>query len=339
MTSPIKVLIVDDSLTIRSLIRKAISRDKRLILCGEAKDPLEARDLIIKTSPDVITLDIEMPKMNGLQFLDKIMRLRPTPVIMVSSFNQKYSDVIVTSLRMGAFDYFPKPSTLQEGSFNDLVPLIIQASASSPVERPNLTTQQQDKKLTWSKEFELITIGASTGGVEAIEKVLSGFPANTPPIIICQHMPAHFTTSFASRLDKNLSNLSIAEARNGEILKRGNVRIAPGGMKHTIIKKQNNHFVTALIEGDPVNGHRPSVDVLFKSIAKCGRKEILGILLTGMGEDGALGLLEIRKANGYTIAQDKNSSIVYGMPRIANDLGAACRVVPLSLISQAAMQI
>jgi two-component system chemotaxis response regulator CheB len=343
MPQPVRVLIVDDSRTIRALIKRSFAQNPDIEVCGEAANPLEARDLIIKDQPDVITLDVEMPGMNGLQFLEKIMRMRPIPVVMVSSLTAKGADTAITALQMGAFDCYPKHNVAPgEDAFAGLGRLVVLAARSQPVSRIQRRTPPSPVghvQTTWGNSVDLVAIGSSTGGVEALEEVLSGFPQKSPPVVICQHMPPLFTASFANRLNQSMSALSIAEARDGEMLQPGMVRIAPGGDRHLVVDNGGGKYVTRLISGAPVSGHCPSVDVLFKSVAKHAGRNALGIILTGMGRDGAEGLLNMRQAGAYTIAQDKTSSVVYGMPRVAAEIGAACQVVPLRQISSAAMAI
>ncbi|MFT8370984.1 MULTISPECIES: protein-glutamate methylesterase/protein-glutamine glutaminase [Acetobacter] len=343
MAQPVKVLIVDDSRTTRALIKRSFAQNPDIEVCGEAANPLEARDLIIKDQPDVITLDVEMPGMNGLQFLEKIMRMRPIPVVMVSSLTAKGADTAITALQMGAFDCYPKHNVAPgEDAFAGLGRLVVLAARSQPVSRIQRRTPSapvSHAQTTWGNSVDLVAIGSSTGGVEALEEVLSGFPQKSPPVVICQHMPPLFTASFANRLNQSMPALSIAEAQDGEVLQPGMVRIAPGGDRHLVIDNSGGKYITRLISGAPVNGHCPSVDVLFKSVAKHAGRNALGIILTGMGRDGAEGLLAMRQAGAFTIAQDKTSSVVYGMPRVAAEIGAACQVVPLRQISAAAMAI
>ena len=339
MDKPVRVLIVDDSRTIRALIRRSFEQWSEIEVCGEAANPIEARDIIIKDQPDVITLDVEMPGMNGLQFLEKIMRLRPIPVVMVSSLTARGADTAITALHMGAFDCFPKPaSVIGADAFAGLARLVIQAAHSHPVTRPTpCEPVHAHATKAWGRRYGLVAVGASTGGVEALELLLGGFPAQSPPIVVCQHMPPLFTASFARRLDQKIPALSIREAQDGEVLSPGSVRIAPGGDKHTVVERSHNGYVTRLVKSPPVSGHCPSVDALFASVAKEVGREALGIILTGMGQDGAEGLLSIRRAGGHTIAQDKASAVVYGMPRVAAEIGAACQIVALSQISNVAM--
>lgn len=338
MERPVKVLIVDDSRTMRALIRRTLEKEPGLVVCAEAANPIEARDLIIRDQPDVIALDVAMPGMNGLQFLDKIMRLRPIPVVMVSSLTTKGAETAIAALQMGAFDCFPKPECSFGGeAFAGLARLVKQAAQSRPSRAQAHCTAAPHPPSAWGNDFALVAIGASTGGVEAIEKVLSGFPAGGPPIVICQHMPKLFTASFAKRLDHTLSALSVAESENGERLAPGMVRIAAGGDLHTVVERYADGLRTRLVKAPPVNGHSPSVDVLFDSVATQVGPNALGILLTGMGQDGAKGLLAMRQAGAMTIAQDHDSSVVYGMPRVAAEIGAACQIVPLNQISRAAL--
>ncbi|MFT8790802.1 protein-glutamate methylesterase/protein-glutamine glutaminase [Komagataeibacter saccharivorans] len=343
METPVKVLIVDDSRTMRALIRRSFERHPGITVCGEAGNPIEARDLIIKDQPDVITLDVEMPGMNGLQFLEKIMRLRPIPVVMVSSLTVRGADTAITALQMGAFDCFPKPTSVLGGdAFAGLARLVIQAAHSRPGVRAQARAPLVSSLLhqkTWGSWVELVAIGSSTGGVEALEEVLSGFPQHSPPIVICQHMPPLFTASFARRLDQKITSLSIAEVTDGEVLTPGMARIAPGGDRHTVVEQRDGRLITRLVHAAPVSGHCPSVDMLFGSVAREVGRNAIGIILTGMGRDGAEGLLAMRQAGAPTIAQDKASSVVYGMPRVAAEIGAACQIIPLDQISNTAMAI
>lgn len=342
MASPVKVLIVDDSRTVRAMIRHAFQSHPDLVITGEAANPIEARDMIIQDQPDVITLDIEMPNINGLQFLEKIMRLRPIPVVMVSSLTERNAEIALTALQMGAFDCYPKATATVPGAnaYAGLAGIVRQAARSKPVIRGVTSAPETiapSERKHWAQSHDLIAIGSSTGGVEAIEEVLSGFPANSPPIVICQHMPAFFTASFANRLDKKLASLSIAEAQDREVLKPGTVRIAPGGTRHLTVTRSDQGLTTRLLPGPPLNGHVPSVDMLFDSVAEQVGSRSLGIILTGMGQDGAEGLLALKNSGAWTIAQDKASCVVYGMPRVAAELGAASQVVALTQISAAAM--
>lgn len=348
MGERVKVLVVDDSRTARELIRRSFLKYPEIEVIGQASNPLEARDLIIKDQPDVITLDIEMPGMNGLQFLEKIMRLRPIPVVMVSSMTTRGANTAITALQMGAFECFPKLSGAgEDGAFAGLGQIVIEAARSQPGLRRSVSgprpvrtsTVMADRNATWRGQFGLVGIGSSTGGVEAVEEVIKDFPAESPPVVICQHMPALYTSSFATRLDSLIPQLSIAEAQDGEVLLPGMVRIAPGGKCHLTVEGTAAQPMTRLRAAPLVSGHRPSVDVLFHSIAKTVGKGALGIILTGMGQDGAEGLLAMRKNGARTIAQDRASSVVYGMPRVAAEFGAAEQIVSLAEISATAMDL
>lgn len=310
-----------------------------------ASNPIEARDLIIADQPDVITLDIEMPGMNGLQFLEKIMRLRPIPVVMVSSMTTRGANTAITALQMGAFECFPKQGGAGE-AFAGLGQIVLEAARYQPGPRHAAPAGGRPVRTeplmgggaaTWRTPFDVVGIGSSTGGVEAVEEVIKDFPANSPPIVICQHMPSLYTSSFAARLDSLIPQLSVAEAQDGEMLAPGMVRIAPGGETHLVLEGHAPRLFTKLRAGEPVGGHRPSVDKLFHSIAQTAGSTSLGIILTGMGQDGAEGLLAMRQAGARTIGQDKASSVVYGMPRVAAELGAVEKVGSLMEIPGLAM--
>ncbi|MCX5614978.1 protein-glutamate methylesterase/protein-glutamine glutaminase [Bombella saccharophila] len=346
MGKRVKVLIVDDSRTARELIKRSFLKYPEIDVIGLASNPIEARDLIIADQPDVITLDIEMPGMNGLQFLEKIMRLRPIPVVMVSSMTTRGANTAITALQMGAFECFPKQSGTGE-AFVGLGQIVLEAAGSRPggvrhykgpelgAVKPAMGAMPLPK--LWRTHFDIVGIGSSTGGVEAIEEVLRDLPAQSPPIVVCQHMPSLYTASFAQRLDSIIPQLSIAEAKDGESLAPGMVRIAPGGTQHLLVGGQASQLVTRLKAGEPVGGHRPAVDSLFHSIAQTVGRSALGIILTGMGRDGAEGLLAMRRAGARTIGQDKASSVVYGMPRVAAELGAVEHEVALAEIPRLAM--
>ena len=329
------VLVVDDSATMRGLIAAALKRDPEIEVLGFANDPLEAREQIKKLNPDVVTLDIEMPKMNGLEFLEKIMRLRPTPVVMVSTLTQAGADVTLEALELGAVDCVGKPVggvTAQE-AFNDLTAKV-KAAARARVKPYNGPTTPVERDGDYRASDAILAIGSSTGGVEALMTILSTFPETCPPTVITQHMPATFTKSFAARLDR-ISGAHVTEARDGDRLQPGRVYIAPGGDLHMEVMSAS-HPVIRLRAGEPVNGHRPSVDVLFGSVAQLGRP-MTGVILTGMGNDGGHGLLAMRKHGADTLGQDEQSSVVYGMPRVAYELGAVRRQLPLAVIAPTIM--
>ncbi|MBO0903061.1 protein-glutamate methylesterase/protein-glutamine glutaminase [Jiella sonneratiae] len=332
------VLVVDDSVTMRALIKHALRNDPDIIVVGEASNPFEARDKMKELDPDVVTLDVEMPNMNGIEFLEKIMRLRPTPVIMVSNLTAPGAATTLAALEIGAFDCIAKPSA-RETMFNELPSLIKEAArAKAGMARrrggPALPRQAESEPVRGRRGHlpDLIAIGSSTGGVEALMQVLAEFPADCPPTVIVQHLPAAFTGSFAARLDR-VSRARVSEAKGGEPLLPGHIYLAPGGGRHMVVKPGARPSV-ALIEGETVSGHRPSVDVLFGSVAKNFSGSTCGVILTGMGRDGAQGLLEMRRQGAATLGQDEESSLVYGMPRVANEIGAVARQLPLARIAK-----
>jgi two-component system chemotaxis response regulator CheB len=341
---PIRVLVVDDSATVRGLIRALLGRDHRIEVVGEAADPHEARAAIKALNPDVITLDVEMPKMNGLEFLDKIMRLRPTPVIMVSSQTRRGASAAFTALEMGAFDCVAKPGPGEQEVFADLLAAKVKAAAGSRVRsmtRPDQGGSSGAGALPAGRSYRsdgrVVAIGASTGGVEALVAVLSQFPANCPPTVITQHMPATFTKTFAERLDR-LGKPSVTEAVDGAPLIAGHIYLAPGGAAHLEIGHSSS-LRCRLLQSAPVNGHRPSVDVLFQSVASAVGSRALGVILTGMGRDGAEGLLAMRGAGAATLGQNEASCLIYGMPKAAFELGAIEKQVPLNRIASEILRI
>ena len=333
----IGVLVVDDSATMRGLIGAALKRDPEIEVLGFANDPIEAREQIKKLNPDVVTLDIEMPKMNGLEFLEKIMRLRPTPVVMVSTLTQSGADVTLQALELGAVDCVGKPVggvTAQE-AFADLVAKV-KAAARARVKPYNGPVAVVERDRDYRASDAILAIGSSTGGVEALMTILSNFPDTCPPTVITQHMPATFTKSFAARLDK-ISGAHVTEARDGDRLQVGHIYVAPGGDAHMEVMS-SAHPVIRLRQGEPVNGHRPSVDVLFESVAKLNRPAV-GAILTGMGRDGAAGLMSMKKAGARTLGQDESSCVVYGMPRVAFEIGAVEKQVGLSRMGPAILNL
>lgn len=332
--APARVLVVDDSMTMRALIRHALGGDPEITVVGEAANPYEAREMMKALDPDVVTLDVEMPDMNGIEFLEKIMRLRPTPVIMVSNLTAPGAAATLAALEIGAFDCIAKPGA--QNTFEALPGLVKEAARARPGlarRRDGATRDRPAPALTPSATGpELVGIGSSTGGVEALMQVLAEFPANCPPTLIVQHLPAAFTGSFAARLDRACP-AQVSEAREGDPVQNGRVYLAPGGGRHMMLRKGVRPSI-ALVEDGPVCGHRPSVDVLFASIAKNFKGRMTGVILTGMGRDGAQGLLEMRNCGARTIAQDEDSSLVYGMPRVAYEIGAAEKRVPLSRVAR-----
>lgn len=335
----IKVLVVDDSSTMRGLIATALSSDADIEVVGQAEDPLQARQAIKALNPDVVTLDVEMPNMSGLEFLEKIMRLRPMPVIMVSTLTSRGAEETIRALEIGAVDCIEKPRPGNEHNFEEL-PFKVKIAALARV-RP-LTTESDRQKIAlaaksanaqYAPDGRVLAIGASTGGVEALIEMLSHFPQNCPPTVIAQHMPASFTKSFASRLDR-ICPAKVQEASNGAKLTPGQIYLAPGGSLHLEITG-TSELHCRLKAGDRVNGHCPSVDVLFESVARaCGARSV-GVILTGMGRDGASGLLSMRNAGARTFGQNESTCIVYGMPKAALDIGAVEKQLPLDRLAAA----
>jgi two-component system chemotaxis response regulator CheB len=342
----INVLIVDDSLSMRNMLENFLLHDPDINIIGKAEDPYEAAAIIKNQIPDVITLDIEMPKMDGLTFLKKIMAQHPIPVVIISSLTKKGALETIKSLEYGAIEIILKPF-VQEGKRQEGIQLIIDKVRSASLAKvksksqkklyvpPKFTTDAVLKKKIIGQKSPLnqkvIAIGASTGGTNAIQEILQELPISTPGILVVQHMPVHFTKAFADRLNQ-FCNLYIKEAADGDIIQNGVALIARGD-SHLTVKKQGSNYVVHLLEGPLVNRHKPSVDVLFRSMANHVGSQGIGILLTGMGDDGARGLLEMKEARAITIAQDEKSSIVFGMPREAIKLDAQKFILSLTEIS------
>jgi two-component system chemotaxis response regulator CheB len=328
----IKVLIVDDSALIRSVMSEIISSQPDMQVVGVAPDPLVARELIKQTNPDVLTLDVEMPKMDGLDFLEKLMRLRPMPVVMVSSLTERGSEITMRALELGAVDFVTKPKiSIQSGmrEYTELIADKIRAAAKARIKPRTLAPGAAPTALPalrnpLTSSEKLIIIGASTGGTEAIREFLMQMPSDCPGILIAQHMPEGFTTSFARRLD-SLCKISVREAGGDERVLPGHAYIAPGH-SHLLLGRSGANYVTRIEQSEPVNRHRPSVDVLFRSAAQAAGKNAVGVILTGMGKDGAAGMLDMKAAGAYNFAQDEASCVVFGMPREAIALGASHEV-------------
>lgn len=341
----IKVLIVDDSALMRALLTEIIGGADDLEVVGSAPDPIAAREMIKALNPDVLTLDVEMPRMDGLDFLDRLMRLRPMPVIMISSFTAAGSEVTLRALELGAVDYLAKPQggslSLLQGYAEDIREKIRAAAGAhvraaprrAPAKAPELVPGAVSGFSPRLLNEFVIGIGASTGGTEAIKEVLAALPKDMPPIVMVQHMPETFTPSFARRLD-TLSKLTVIEARGGERLKPGMAYLAPGH-SHMRIRKAAGGFLLELGRDEPINRHRPAVDALFDSVAEHAGKRALGVILTGMGKDGAQGLLAMRHAGAWNLGQDQASCVVYGMPREAAAIGALDQVTGLGAIAEA----
>lgn len=335
MSKPVRLLIVDDSETMCRFIASVVQTDRDVEVVGFAGNPNEARQAIKQLNPDVITLDIEMPHMNGLEFLEKIMRLRPTPVIMVSSLTQEGAEVSLRALEIGAVDCVAKPSAANMHSLDALADLVKAAANSRNVIRRNSLADSGEPE-DYAPDGRIIGIGASTGGVEALIRIISEFPKNCPPTVISQHMPATFTKSFAQRLNK-LSKAEVTEAVDGAPLVAGHIYLAPGN--HHLEVTKSTVPRCRLSDADRVNGHRPSVDVMFKSLAHNAGERAIGVILTGMGRDGAEGLLGLRRTGAMTLGQDESSSVVYGMPKVAFEIGAVTRQYPLDQIAMQLLQI
>ena len=353
-----RVLVVDDSALIRKLLSKIVNAQSDMVAVGAAPDPLVARDMIKELMPDVLTLDIEMPKMDGLEFLEKLMRLRPMPVVMVSTLTERGAEATMRALELGAVDFVAKPRldidkgmaeyaqeitdkiriaaraklriargavTAADPAMRNSAQLAMLAGAAAPALRPAAGPGRL------ASTEKLILIVASTGGTEAIREVLIGMPADSPGILITQHMPAGFTKSFAERLNK-CCHLAVKEAEDGERVLPGHAYIAPGS-HHLLLRKSGANYITALSDAPPVNRHRPSVEVLFKSGAEVAGPNIVGVMLTGMGKDGAQAMREMRDAGSWNLVQDEASCVVFGMPREAIAAGAASAVAALKDIS------
>jgi two-component system, chemotaxis family, protein-glutamate methylesterase/glutaminase len=349
MKDKIKVLVVDDSALVRQTLVSILSSDPEIEVVGSATDPYNAVEKIKSIVPDVITLDIEMPKMDGLTFLKKLMGQHPIPVVVISTLTEKGTDSALLALEYGAIEVIAKPKVntkvaLEESTISlcDIVKAAAKAtvkkknfSAVSAAMRPKLSADaviEKNEVLSKVQATEtIIAIGASTGGTEALREVLETFPADSPGIVIVQHMPEMFTSQFAKRLD-GICKITVKEAKNGDKVIRGQALIAPGA-KHMILKRSGAQYYVEVLDGPYVNRHRPSVDVLFRSAARYAGKNALGVILTGMGDDGAKGMLEMKETGAYTIAQDEESCVVFGMPKEAIKLGGVEKILPLNKIT------
>jgi two-component system chemotaxis response regulator CheB len=344
-----RVLIIDDSALIRSLLTEIIGKQPDMEVIGAAPDPLVAREMIRATNPDVLTLDVEMPRMDGLDFLEKLMRLRPMPVVMVSTLTERGAEVTMRALELGAIDFVAKPKLGISSGMKELAAEIcdkIRVASQAKLHRhvtsraPANGAPAGDKaapeRYSRMSTEKLIAIGASTGGTEAIREVLVRLPPDCPGVLITQHMPAGFTKSFATRMN-TLSRISVSEASDGERVLPGHAYIAPGD-RHMRLAKSGSNYIIALDDTEPVNRHRPSVEVLFRSVATVAGRNALGVMLTGMGRDGASAMLEMRKAGSFNIAQDEASCVVFGMPREAIAVGAVDEILPVTEIADRLLQ-
>ncbi len=348
MTMPrkIRVLIVDDSALMREVLTEILSQDAEIEVIGTAPDPFVARDKIKRLNPDVVTLDVEMPRMDGLSFLEKLMQARPMPVLVISSLAERECDITLRALELGAVDYVTKPHLdIRSGTLEHADEIVskIKMAARAHVQRRTATTKAHEPtQLSSSSAMfrttnKVIAVGASTGGTEALVRFLTTMPADSPGIVIVQHMPAGFTRSFAARLD-SLCRVRVKEAADGDRILGGHVLLAPGDY-HMEIIRNGAEFAARVFQGEPVNRHRPSVDVLFDSCARHLGPNAIGVILTGMGADGARGLLAMRQAGAHTVAQDEASCVVFGMPREAIALGAAEEVTSLDRIATSVLRM
>ena len=345
----IKVLIVDDSALVRRILTEMLSSDASITVLGAAHDAYDAREKIKALNPDVLTLDVEMPRMDGVTFLRNLMRLRPMPVIMVSSLTEKGAEVTLDALSIGAVDYLPKPKIDLAATLADYKEELIakvKAAASARLRATTTTAASASADAILAKRGPLrqlrtteriIAIGASTGGTEAIKEVLIRLPPDTPGIVITQHIPKLFSGAFARRMDA-CCQVSVCEAEDGQQILRGHAYVAPGDM-HLLLVRDGARYVCRLDDGPPVNRHKPSVDVLFRSVAQQAGRNAIGVILTGMGKDGALGLKEMHDAGARTVAQDEATSIVWGMPGEAVAVGGAADVLPLGDIWSRVLQL
>lgn len=349
MPGKIKVLVVDDSALMRQLIAGMIDAQEDMTVVGVAGDPYVAREKIKQLNPDVLTLDVEMPRMDGITFLKNLMRLRPMPVIMISTLTEAGAEITLEALRIGAYDFIAKPKDAGGKGITeyeeDLVAKIRSAAGVNVGELERRSEMSKDAPVRPTQKFpdynprggQWIAIGASTGGTEAIKDVLLGLPANCPPIVVTQHIPPQFSLSFAQRMN-SLCAMTVHEAQDNQKVLPGNVYIAPGD-RHMKFRKVSEGYVISLDDGERVNRHRPSVEVMFDSLCELGLKKTVAVMLTGMGADGAQAMARLKGIGCYTIVQDEKSSVVWGMPGVAYQLGAHCEVKPLTQISRRLMEL
>lgn len=331
-----KVVVVDDSEAIRRLVGHALEADPRLEVVGYAGDAYAARELVRQRSPDVLVLDVEMPRMSGLDFLERVMRLRPMPVIMFSSVTQKGSDEAIRALSLGAVDCIPKPRAgISTSTLADLADRVQSAAAANVRPRAQPTPARPAPQVSMHAKVSrnIVLVGASTGGVAAVETFLRGLPEDMPPVVVAQHMPESYLDSFAKRLDSILAN-SVSLARDGTELRAGHIYIAPGGICHTGVVSTESGFRATDIEGPRHNGHCPSIDKLFDSAVRYADR-VTAVILTGLGRDGARAMKTLRDGGAFCIGQDEATSVVYGMPRAAKELGALDHELPLGEIAAA----
>ncbi len=338
----IKVLVVDDSAVVRHILEKGINQHPDLIVVGTAVDPFDARDKILSLRPDVVTLDIEMPKMTGVDFLAQLLPQYPIPVIMVSSLTKRGSNITMKSLEIGAVDFISKPKGDVQGGLASVMEELcekIKIAAVIDIEKLMLSRKRESKVITKTSildKTKIIAMGVSTGGLETMKYILSNLPHNMPGIVLTQHMPAGYTKSYAETLN-DFTDLYVVEAKNGDKILPGKVLVAQGGLQMTVAGSPGNYYVNCL-KGEKVNGHCPSVDALFNSVATHVGRNAIGVILTGMGKDGAEGLLKMKNKGSFTIAQSESTCIVFGMPRVAIDIGAQSDIRDLEQIPTALMK-
>ena len=353
MSRKIRVLVVDDSAVVRQVVTQTLSSDPGIEVIGAALDPVFALEKMKTNWPDVIVLDLEMPRMDGLTFLRRIMAERPTPVVICSSLAEKGAQVALDALAAGAVSIITKPKvglkSFLDGAANDIIQAVKAAAHSRPGRRASAAVASLSPSPSLSADVilpaasnasaplgrttdRLVAIGTSTGGTQALEAVLTALPVDTPGVVVVQHMPEKFTAMFAQRLN-SLCKIEVREARSGDRVLPGLALIAPGG-KHMMVKRNGAQYVVDVVDGPLVNRHKPSVDVLFRSVAKCAGHNALGIIMTGMGDDGARGLKEMRDAGAHTLAEDESTCVVFGMPKEAIRLGGAAEVLPLTRMAE-----
>ena len=337
----IKVLIVDDSATARAVLSEILASEPSIEVVGTASDAYVARDKIIELKPDVICLDVEMPRMDGITFLKKLMHYMPLPVIMVSSLTQSGAKTTLEALEAGAVDFVPKLHSHiydKKDEMRDELISKIKVASKVKVFKKELNNQIQANTTSLAQTTnKILAIGASTGGTEALKDVLIGLPRNAPGTVIVQHMPANFTAQFAQRLN-SLCAMEVREARNGDSIIPGVALVAPGDY-HMVVRRSGARYYVEIGNGEKVSGHRPSVDVLFNSVAKIAGANAIGVILTGMGSDGAKGLLAMKNAGARTIGQDEASCVVYGMPKVAHEIGAVERQLPLNRVAEGILSL
>jgi two-component system chemotaxis response regulator CheB len=343
----LKVLIIDDSALVRDILKKGLSKDPNIEVVGAAPDVFIGRDMIVKYRPNVLTLDIEMPRMDGVEFLKKLMPQYPLPVVVVSSLTQKGKDITLQALEAGAVDYVPKPAKdIARGLEEMMLELITKVKIASTAnvsswknKRPEPKSKEEieESKALSESTDKVVVIGASTGGTEAIRKVIENLPQTTPGIVVVQHMPAGFTKTFADRLNQ-VSLMQVKEAEDGDRIFNGRVLIAPGDF-HMKVKRSGGQYIVSCEQGDKVNGHRPAADVLMLSAAEHVGANGFGVILTGMGNDGARGMKAMKDAGAKTIGQDESTSVVYGMPKVAYEMGGVDIQMPLDKIPKSLIKL